>query len=158
MKHFTLAAFSAERRMAAIALFRGTHLEDMRLRHFPADASKAAGSVRQLVTRFLEQHRPEFVALSRPPAKAGHRIRTFCSVVLEVANGLGIPALEVEATTLMAAYGHPPLTRKEHVRRAGRAIWPGLNGSKSRRAAVDASTVGLYVQTERLFSQYEAQP
>jgi hypothetical protein len=158
MKHFTLAAFSAERRIAAVALFRGTHLEDMRLRHLPVDQSKASGSIRQLVTRFLQQRNPEFVAISFPSVKAGERIRKFCDVVKETANSLGIPTIEVKDSTLMSAYGHPPLKRKQHVRRAGRAIWPSLNDSKSRRAAVDASTAGLYVQTERLFSQYEAQP
>jgi hypothetical protein len=158
MKDFTLAAFSAERRIAAIALFRGTHLEDIRLRHLPIDPSKASGSVRELITRSLENHRPEFVALSCPSTKAGKRIQIFCDVVKETASALGIPAIEVEDKTLMSAYGHPTLTRKEHVRRVGRAIWPSLNSSKSGRAAVDAATVGLYVQTERLFSQYEAQP
>ena len=158
MKHFTLAAFSAERRIAAVALFRGTHLEDVQLRHLPVEASKASGSVRQLATRFLEQECPEFVALGTPPSKAGARIRRFFDVLKETANALGIPVIEVADGKLMAAYGHPPLTRKEQVRRAGRTIWPSLNGSKSKRAAVDASTVGLYVQTERLFSQFEAQP
>lgn len=158
MKHFTLAAFSAERRIAAIALFRGTHLEDMSLRHLSADPSKASGSVRQLTTRFLQQRSPEFIAISFPSTKAGERIRRFCDIVKETAKSQGIPTIEVKDGTLMSAYGHPPLTRKEQVRRAGRAIWPSLNGSKSRRAAVDASTAGLYVQTERLFSQYEARP
>jgi len=158
MKHFTLAAFSAERRIAAIALFRGTHLEDMRLRHLSADTPKASGSIRQLVTRFLQQRSPEFVAISFPSPKAGERILRFCDVVKETANSLGVPIVEVKDDTLMAAYGHPPLTRKQHVRRVGRAIWPSLNDLKSKRAAVDASTVGLYVQTERLFSQYEVQP
>jgi hypothetical protein len=158
MKHFTLAAFSAERRIAAIALFRGTHLEDIKLRFLPAGTSKSLGSVSELVTRSFEQHHPEFVAISIPSSKAGERVRRFCGAAKETANALGIPAIEVEDKTLMFAYGHPPLTRKKHVRRVGRAIWPSLNSSKSRRAAVDASTVGLYVQTERLFSQYEAQP
>ena len=158
MKHFTLAAYSAERRVAAIALFRGTHLENIRLRHLSIDVTKASGSVRELVTRYLEHHRPEFVAISSPSTKAGQRIQIFCDVVKETASALGIPATEIEDKTLLSAYGHPPLTRKEHLRRVGRAIWPSLNSSRSGRAAVDASTVGLYVQTERLFSQYEAQP
>jgi hypothetical protein len=157
MKHFTLAAFSTERRIAAVAQFRGTHLEDVRLRHLPVDASKASGSVRQLATRLLEQECPEFVALATPSSKASERTRRFFDVVKETSNTLGIPVIEVADGTLMAAYGHPPLTRKEQVRRVGRTIWPSLSGSQSRRAAVDASTVGLYVQTERLFSQDEAQ-
>ena len=157
MKHFTLAAFSAERRIAAIALFRGTHFEDMRLLHLPVDAPKASGSVRQLATRFLQQRTPEFVAISFPSTKAGVRIRRFCDIVKETAASLGIPTIEVKDSALMSAYGYPPFTRKQQVRGAGRAIWPSLNGSKSKRAAVDACTVGLYVQTERLFSQYEVQ-
>jgi hypothetical protein len=155
MKHFSLAAFSAERRIAALALFQGTHLEDTKLRHLPLDNNKASGSVRELVTRTLEHYQPDFIAIASPSSKVSNRIRGFCTAVKEIANGLGIPAVEVDDPSLMCAYGSPPLTRKEHIRRAGRAIWPGLNDAKARRAAVDAATVGLYVQTERLFSLHE---
>jgi len=156
MKHFTLAAFSAERRIAAIALFAGTQLEDVQLRHIVPDISRASGSVRELVTRTVERHTPEFIAISRPSAKAGSRIRVLCDVAKEIATEFGIPTIEVDDCTLRLAYGHPPLTRKEHVRRVGRAIWPSLNDAKSKRAVVDAATTGLYVQTERLFSLHEA--
>ena len=155
MKHFSLASFSAERRVAAVAIFQGAQLADTRLRHLPLDISKATGSVRELITRTLESHKPDFLAISSPSAKAGTRILGFCDAVKEIANVLGIPAIEVKDTTLMGAYGHPPLTRKEHVRRIGRTIWPGLNDAKATRAAVDAATAGLYVQTERLFSLHE---
>jgi len=157
MNHSTLAAFSAERRIAAVSLFRGTHLENTLLRHLPLDSAKATGSVRELVTRALEHHRPEFVAISCPASKAGDRIRAFCEVVKEIASELGVSAIEVDDTALRAAYGYPPLVRKEHLRRAGRTIWPGLNDAKSKRAAVDAAVTGLYVQTERLFSIHSAQ-
>jgi hypothetical protein len=155
MKNFTLLAFSAERRIAAVALFRGTHLEGTRLRHLPLNQSRAMGNLRELVTRSLEHYRPEFVAISRPASKAGNRIRTFCEEVKEISSGLGIPLLEVDDVTLMAAYGHPTLKRKQHVRRVGRAIWPELSYSTSKRAVVDAATTGLYVQTQRLFSLHE---
>jgi len=157
MKQFTLAAFSAERRIAAVGLFSGTQLEDTRLRHLPVDTSKALGSVRELVLRTLEQYTPEFVAISCPSAKASNRIRAFCEAVKEIASNLGIPAIEVDDTTLMCAYGHPPLTRKEHLRRVGRTIWPGLNDINSQRAAVDAAVTGLYIQTARLFSLNEVE-
>ena len=155
MKQFPLAAFSAERRVAALALFQGTHLEDTKLRHLPVDNDKASGSVRELVTRTLEHYRPQFIAIASPSRKASNRIRGFCTAVREIANNLGIPAIEVDDPSLMRAYGLPPLTRKEHIRSAGRAIWPGLNDAKAKRAAVDAATAGLYVQMERLFSLHE---
>lgn len=155
MKNFSLAAFSAERRVAALALFQGTHLADTKLRHLPLDNNKASGSVRELVTRTLEHHKPEFIAIASPSSKASDRIRGFCTSVREIASSLGIPTVEVDDLSLMCAYGSPPLTRKEHIRRAGRTIWPGLNDAKARRAAVDAATAGLHVQMERLFSQHE---
>lgn len=157
MKHFTLAAFSVERRVAVFALFRGSQLEDTRLRHLPLDASKASGSVRELVTGILERHAPEFVAISCPSEKSSDRIRSFCEVVKDIAGNLGIPAVEVDDATLRCAYGHPPLARKEHVRDTGRAIWPRLNDCKSKKASVDAALAGLYVQTERLFSLNEVE-
>jgi hypothetical protein len=155
MKHLSLAAFSAERRIAALAIFQGTQLEDTKLRHLPLDSNKATGSVRELVTRTLEHHQPEFIAIASPSTKVSDRIRGFCAAVKEIANSLGIPAVEVDDPSLMCAYGSPPLTRKEHIRRAGRGIWPGLNDAKAKHAAVDAATAGLYVQMERLFSLHE---
>ncbi|MES2221680.1 MAG: hypothetical protein V4587_12020 [Acidobacteriota bacterium] len=157
MKQFTLAAFSAERRIAALGLFRSTQLDDTRLRHLPLDASKAVGSVRELALRTFESFRPEFVAISSPSGKAGPRVRAFCDAVKEIATELGIPTTEVDDTALMGAYGHPPLTRKEQARRAGRVIWPGLNDIHSQRAAVDAALTGLYIQTGRLFSLHEGE-
>jgi hypothetical protein len=155
MKHLRLAAFSAERRIAAVALFNGSQLEDVRLRHIQPDLSKASGSVREIVTRTIEEESPGFIAISAPSPKAGPRIRVLCNLVSSIASEFGIPVVEVDAATLQFAYGHPPLIRKEHVRAVGRAIWPSLADAKSKRALLDAATTGLHVQTERLFSQYE---
>ena len=154
MKEFTLAAFSAEKRVAAVAIFNSTKLEDIQLRHVPPDISKAAGSVREIVTRTFEQYRPAFLAISCPSQKAGTRIRVLCDVVKSVANDFGIPLIEVNDCTLRQAYGYPALIRKEQVRKAARTIWPSLADAKSKRAVLDAATVGLFVQSERLFSLY----
>lgn len=155
MKHFTLAAFSAERRVVAVALFRGTRLDYTRVRRLLADPSKAFGSVHGLVTETIERHRPEFIAIVAPSVKAGDRIRGFCETTKEIANNSCIPVVEVDDRTLMSAYGHPPLSRKEHLREAGRTIWPELDSTKSKCAAVDAALAGLHVQTERLFALHE---
>ncbi len=154
MKDFTLAAFSAEKRVAAVALFNSTQLEDIQLRHVPHDISKASGSVREIVTRTIERATPSFIAISCPSQKAGTRVRVLCEVVKNIASEFGIPAIVVDDCTLRHAYGHPPLVRKEQVRKAGRAIWPSLADTKSKRAVLDAATTGLHVQTERLFSFY----
>ncbi len=156
MKHFSLVAFSAERRMAAVALFGDTYLGETKTRYLPSDRSKAIGTVRELAIRSLEDYSPEFVAISGLAAKAGGRTRAFCETVKEVAKEFGIPSVEVDDATLMSAYSsYPPLTRKEHVRRIGRTIWPHLNDARAKQAAVDAATTGLYVQTQRLFSLHE---
>lgn len=158
MKNFTLAAFSIEHRMAAVVLFRGSQLEGTRHRHLPPDVTKASDTVREFARRTLEHHDPEFVAISRPSTKkAGNRIHFSCEAIKEIASGLDIPVVEVDDMTLMCAYGHPPLTRKEYVRRVGRTIWPFLKDSKATKASVDAALAGLYVQTERLFAQYEVE-
>jgi len=154
MKDFTLAAFSAEKRVAAVAIFNSTKLEDIQLRHVPPDISKAAGSVREIITRTLERYRPGFVAISCPSQKAGTRVRVLCDVAKSVASEFGIPSMEVDDSALRDAYGHPSLVRKEQVRRAGRTIWPSLAGATSKRAVLDAATVGLFVQAERLRSFY----
>lgn len=155
MKTLTLAAFSIERRIAAVALFRGLQFEELRIHHLPLDDRKAANVFRRFVSQVLESQETEFVAICSPASKAGDRVRMFCSFVREITEELAVPSIVVEDSTLLKSYGHPPLTRKEHVRRAGRSIWPNLNDSTSKRAAVDAAVCGLYVQTERLFSIYE---
>jgi len=152
MNTFTLAAFSAEQRIGAVALFSGMQLVDIKLRHLPLDPKKASGSISSLVDRTFRDSKTKFIAISRPASKAGDRIHACCDAVKKIAAELGIPSVEIDDATLMAAYGHPPLTRKEHVRRVGRTIWPALNDARSRRAAVDAATAGLYIQTERLLS------
>jgi hypothetical protein len=156
MKQFTLAAFSAERRAVAVALFQGTRLEHTRIRRLIAVPEKAFSSVRELVRETLERHQPEFLVIASPAMKSGDRIRGFCDVFREIASLLDIPVIEVDDTTLMSAYGRPPLVRREHLRQVGRTIWPSLNDPKSKSAAVDAALAGLYVQTERLFRLNEA--
>jgi len=155
MKHFTLVALSADRRIAAVAIFRDVRLEDTKLRHLPVDAAKASGSLRQLVLRALEWYRPDVLAIRRPARENSERIRLLCQDAKQLASELGIPTVEVDDVTLSYAYGHPPLVRKEDLRRVGHAIWPGLADAVTQTAAVDAALTGLYVQTERLFSLYE---
>ena len=125
------------------------------MRHLPIEASKAVDTVRQFVHKTLERHAPEFVAISCSTKNVGDRVRSSSDAIKEIASSLGIPVVEVDDITLMCAYGHPPLTRKEQVRRVGRTIWPTLSDTKSTKTAVDAALAGLYVQTERLFSFHE---
>ncbi len=158
MKALTLAVFSTERRIAAVALFRGTSLQEVRTRRLPFEIRRAAVAYRRLVTQTLEANQPEFVAITVPSSKAGERVRMFYSFARELTQDSSIPFVEVEDVTLLKAYGHPPLKRKEHVRRIARTIWPVVNESKSKGAVVDALACGLYVQVERLFSLYEEAP
>ena len=154
MKSFTLAAFSAERRAAAITCFSGLQLHDTCIRHLPVDPIKAMGSVRELITRTLEHHRPEFLAIATPSVNAGARVHDLCKAAREIATELGIPWQDVSEEALLKAYGEPPLKRKEHVRKVGRTLWPSINDANAKRASVDSAIVGLYLQTERLFSRY----
>jgi len=114
MKHFTLAAFSVERRIAAVAVFHSTRLEDIQQRHILPDINKASGSVRELVTRTIEHQTPDFVAVSCPSAKAGSRIRALCDVINEVATAFGIPVMEIDESTLRLAYGYLSLHTRDH--------------------------------------------
>lgn len=156
MKHFTLAAFSAERRHAAIAIFQGTRLDDIHLRYLPSDSSKAIGSVNQMTIKILEQVRPEFVAIRTPAIRVGNRTRQMYQSVREIAERAGIPIVDVDDVMLMCAYGHPPLTRRDQVQRVAQTIWPVFHQPQTRAAALDAAVTGLYVQTERLFAMHEA--
>lgn len=151
-------ALVCERRVATLAFFCSTHLHQMAVRHLPADANKAALSLMAFLTQALEDQRVKFLAFAKPPNNATPRTMELHRLAVGVARDAGIPIVEVKQEQILEAYGHPPLRRREQLRKLGKAIWPTLNEPRVTRSAIDSALLGLYVQTERLFTSHQQQP
>jgi hypothetical protein len=158
MNDVVLAAFSIERRAVCFTLFRQIRLEDVLLRQLPPDEIKAASLITGFLNQVLERDEIGYFAFATPPDRASNRHRQLYAAGLAEVRTKGIPYIEVPESDLLSTYGHPPLKRREQLRKVGRTIWPALNSKPASRAAVDAAVLGLHVQVERLFGLYEVRP
>ncbi len=147
-----LLAVAVMRRAIATALFVGTHLEGVRLRHLPSVPSKAEFSAAGFLGTALLEFRCDSVAIERMDAPEGairgllHR-----SIVAQWRNA-GVPIYETGITAITQAYAYPtPRTRKQ-TRAIVAGIWPLPGGGNPESVMLDALALGLYVQTERLFA------
>jgi hypothetical protein len=155
MIELPIATLSFERRVAAFALFRELHLDDIVLLRLPTDTDAALNRLAGFVNREITHNKIQFLALATPPSRLGDRITEMHSVAVEVLRGAKIPFIEVAEETLLEAYANPGLTRRDQLRAIGRTIWPSLNSAQATNSSVDAALLGLHVQIERLFSLYE---
>jgi hypothetical protein len=152
MPDMTLSALSLERRSAALAFFKDMQLEDILIRQLSSDPAKAISSVTEFLNRALERNRIKFVALLQPKSESGERVNELYKMALSAIREAAIPFVEVSEQELFDSYGHPPLRKRQHLRKAGRNIWPALNDIYATRSAVDAAVLGLHVQVEHLFN------
>ncbi len=150
MFDLTLAAVSIQRRSAAIAIFRKTHLEEMLTRQFPNDQAKAENAVIGFVRQVLERNRVGLIAIETADAKSA-RVGKFWQDATEVFHSESIPVQEVQTETLYQSFAVPPLRNRDQLRKIAQSIWPELDNREFVRAALDAAALGLFVQTERLF-------
>jgi hypothetical protein len=150
-----LAALAVERRTVAIAFFRNSHIEDLLIRHLPADLPRALISLSVVLNQVFERNSIEYFAFARLPEIASERQKQLSVLCIEQARAVGVPFVEVSEADIFAAYGFPALQRREQVRMVGKTIWPSLDSKAATRSAVDAALLGLYAQIERLFGFYE---
>jgi len=150
-----LAALAVGRRTVAVAFFRNSHIEDLLIRHLPADLPRAVISLSVFLNQVFERNSIEYFAFVRLPDMASERQRQLSVLCIERARAVGVPFVEVHDADLFAAYGYPALKRREQVRLVGKMIWPSLDSKAATRSAVDAALLGLHAQVERLFGFYE---
>lgn len=158
MKDFTLAALGLEQRKVALALFTKSHLDEVIVHHLPSDPEKAIQSLTGFLRSAIEVHDVQYLALRNLSGNANERIcKSYerCRGVLRI---MGIPCSEISETELLNGFGHPALTRIDHLRRAGRNIWPILASKGVAKSSIDAAVLGLYVQVSRMLNWCEVQP
>jgi hypothetical protein len=154
----TLAALSIERRTAALALFTNSRLDGITIRHLPAEPSKALHSLAGFLNSAMDLRHIQFIAVAQPLPTSSLRTEMLHRTAIDAIRAAGIPLLEVPDEQLFASYAHPPLQRREQLRRIARSMWPSLNSARATHSSQDAALLGLHVQIERLFAFHEVAP
>jgi hypothetical protein len=152
MQESVLAAVHIHRRSAAIAVFRGVHLEQVYTRHFESDLSKAQRSLTTFLRRTFGHTEIQSAAVETVLSTKHPRVYQLYKGGLQTLREDAISVWEVAPDDLLLAFGAPPLSRRGQLRTIAKTIWPVLNSKDYEQVALDASVLGLYVQAERLLN------
>jgi hypothetical protein len=148
-----LLAVAVMRRAVAAVLFVGTHLEGVRLRHLPSEPAKAEFSTAAFVRAAIAECRCDSAAIESISGQDGAVRNILHKAALEQLSNAAVPVWPIDKTAVTESFAHPsPRTRKE-ARRIVAGIWPLPNGARPESVLLDALALGLYVQTDRLFTK-----
>jgi hypothetical protein len=145
----SLAALKVERRSVAVAVFIGNQVEYHEVRQLSSVREKAEASAIGFLNWIAGNFEIESAALESMPARSDIQRAVLSRLVKEALWKSGVPVWEISKAELLAAYGHPGAKSRKELRKAVCSIWPVLEGDPG---VCDAAALGLYVQTERLFS------
>jgi hypothetical protein len=143
-----LMAVRIERRVVAIALFSGTHLEGWRVRTLTSDPDQAEATTKAFILAMLNEHNFASVALETVPAEIARA--SIHRVVVEQCRAGGKVVWEVSKKLVAESLAHPAPKSRDEVRAIMLQIWPLSSLNQSQTYVLDAFALGLYVQTERL--------
>jgi len=144
-----LLALKIERRTVSAAGFCGTRLEFTDSRELSSVASKAIASSSGFLDWVCQVFDSDSVALE-PEITGEIRRAALHKAIVAIIRERGFSIRETPKAELIASFAVPaPRTRRE-LREIVCSIWPILD--PDRFGILDAAALGLYVQTERLFS------
>jgi hypothetical protein len=147
-----LLAVKVERRSVAVAVFVNNALDFHDVRQLSSQADKAETTAIGFLNWVIGNFDIESAALER--MANGNQIRraVLNEAIIGMLRNVAIPVWEVNKSHLLEAYGYPPLRSRLELRQAAKAIlWSMFNSDKPNNQEIDAATLGLHVQTERLF-------
>lgn len=148
-----LAAIRIDRRVVAVAILNGDHLQHTDVRQLSSSPNKALGSAVSFITRqVLDRFDFESAALEIIPN--GHEVQRSIlhQATLGALSAKAIGILETSKADLFQAFGNPPLHSRKELRGIMSRIYPVLDQEPGGPWIHDAAALGLYVQTERLFN------
>src|SRR5258708_7300621 len=158
MTNKKFAAFSIGRRSIAAAIFLGTKLEFWQARSFQANTERASNTVIAFLNWIIEAFEVESAALEDVPPELETRMASLSRLGETLLREHGIPVFKATEADLLSAYGEPALRSRDDLRRRAVAMFPDLDRAAGQKELLDASLLGLHIQTERLLSAAEQQP
>ncbi len=144
-----LMAAKVERRSVAVAVFEGVRLDYTQSRQLCSDLEKVEHTVSGFLSLMFRNFKIETAAMEAASGGFGVQRLDVTRMVELAFNGRGIPLARVEKHDLVASFAHPAPRSRTDMRKVVQGIWPVLN---SQGAILDAVALGLYIQTERLFT------
>jgi hypothetical protein len=155
MMNNKFVAFSIGRRSIAAAIFSGTKLEFWQTRSFQASTERANNTVTAFLNWIVVAFEIESAGLEDVPPELQTRMAALSGLAESLLRKHGIPVLKACEAELLSAYGEPPLRSRVELRRRAVVMFPELNSPAAQKELLDASILGLYIQTERLLSAAE---
>jgi len=147
-----LLAIKVERRSIAVAVFVGSTLDFHDVRHLSSQPEKAESSAIGFLSWVISSFDIESSALERMTNGNEIRRAVLNHAILTMLRASAIPVWEISKRELLEAYGYPPLRSRVELRQATHTmLWSMFNTEKPNCQEIDAASLGLHVQTERLF-------
>ena len=147
-----LAAIKVERRSIAAAVFIGRGLDYTQTRELASDFNKAQSSAIGFITWVIDTFGIQSAAIEITPPGTAIRRSMLTDAIIGVCRDGGISLWDVRKEDLFQAFGVPALESRREIREVITSIWPILPARNGKVSALDAVALGLYVQTERLFT------
>lgn len=143
-----LLSLRIERRTIAAAVFIGMRLDFTNSRELSSNPEKAEASTLGFLDWLIQNVQCESAALE---LETEFEIRrgALNACAQKLLRGHGVSLWEVSKRDLLPRFGLPPLKSRKELREIVQSIWPVLDPHKA--GILDATALGLYVQTERLF-------
>ena len=147
------ATFVVGRRTVAAAVFEGLKLSFWQVRSFQAKPDKAVLAVTGFLNYIIERCGIEAAGLEELPTDLKTRMTELTSFMHQLLREYSIPISTASDGVLFAAYSNPPIHSRAVLREVASQIFPQLRDF-SNKELLDAALLGLYLQTERLLSDY----
>jgi len=147
-----LAAFRVERRSIAVAVFIGTRLDYADSRELAAAHNKAEASAVSFINWVVSAFHISSAAIETYENGEEAFRAQLSGAVQDSLVASGVFIWQVSKAELLEAFCHPSARSRKDVRQVITNIWPILLSKRVSGAKLDAVAIGLYVQTERLFS------
>lgn len=147
-----LLSLAVMRRAVGAAVFVGTHLDSVRIRHLPSHPAKAEFSAAAFIGTAISESRSNSAAIETLSGQDAVVRTTLHKVAVEQLRASAISIWDTGKQSVTHAFAYPPPRTRKEVRRIVAAVWPLPNGLPPEPVVLDALALGLFVQTERLFA------
>jgi len=137
-----LLAIKIERRTVSAAVFLGRHPEDTETRHLSSVGAKAEASAVSFIQWLTNNFEIESAAIECEPANRELRRSMLHKMIIAALRERILPIAEIPKA-------HPEPKSRREMREVTQSIWPVLGADTG---ILDAVSLGLHLQTERIFT------